>query len=361
MTLATTGSPRPADRRWRAVMARDARYDGRFVYAVRSTGVFCRPSCASRRPRRDRVTFFPSALAAEQGGFRACRRCRPAAAAADPRVALVRRACAALGAAPARVSLPALARSAGSTPARLRRAFVALLGVTPRQYAEARRAERLRAALRGGRGVSRALYDAGYSSPSRVYGRPLLGMTPATYARGGRGARIAFVVVPSPLGQLLVAATPRGLCRVALGDSAGMLERDLRREFPAAELRRDRRGLAVPVRRILARLAGRSEALDLPLDVRATAFQWRVWQALRRIPFGETRSYQDVARAIGRPRASRAVARACASNPVSIVVPCHRVVRSDGQPGGYRWGPARKRALLDGEADATGGAMRSGR
>ncbi len=361
MTLAAAGAHRPADRRWRAVLARDARYDGRFVYAVRSTGVFCRPSCASRRPRRDRVVFFPSALAAEQGGFRACRRCRPAGSTADPRVALVRHACAILDAAPARLALSALARATGATPARLRRAFVALLGITPRQYAEARRSERLRDTLRAGGGVSRALYDAGYSSPSRVYGRPLLGMTPATYARGGRGARVAFVVVPCRLGQLLVAATPRGLCRVALGDSAGVLERRLRHEFPAAELRRDRRALAVPVRRILARLAGRPTTLDLPLDVRATAFQWRVWQALRRIPIGATRSYQEVARAIGRPRAARAVARACASNPVSIVVPCHRVVRSDGEPGGYRWGPARKRALLDGEAEATGGIARAGR
>jgi AraC family transcriptional regulator of adaptative response/methylated-DNA-[protein]-cysteine methyltransferase len=334
------------DWRWRAVATRDARHDGRFVYAVRSTHVFCRPSCPSRRPRPERVTYFPTPDAARAAGFRACRRCRPGEAPRDPRAELVHRACRALDAAERPLGLAELARAVDAPADRLRRAFVALTGITPRQYADGRRAERLRRDLRAGRGVSRALYDAGYGSPSRVYGRPLLGMTPATYARGGRGAVIRYTIEACALGRLLVAATPRGVCRVSMGDDAARLIRDLRHEFPAATLLRDRRALGPAVRRILASVAGRPIALDLPLDVRATTLQWRVWDALRRIPRGTTRSYQAVARAIGRPRAVRAVARACASNPVAIIVPCHRVVRADGQLGGYRWGVERKRQLL---------------
>ncbi len=351
MTPTAPAPPAPtAEMRWHAVLARDARYDGSFVYAVRSTGVYCRPSCPSRRPRRGVVTFYAAPSAAEAAGFRACRRCRPNAAGSGPETEWVRQACAVLDRADGPVSLGALARTVGVRPEPLRRAFAALTGITPRQYAEARRTERLRRSLRAGRGVSHAVYGAGFSSPSRVYERPLLGMTPATYAKGGRGARITYVVAPCPYGRMLVATTERGVCRVALADRDDVLERDLRREFPHAEIRRDAAALQQALQPLLARIDGRPVALDLPLDVRATAFQSRVWTALRRIPFGETRSYGEVARAIGQPRAVRAVARACAANPVAIVVPCHRVVRADGEPGGYRWGVERKAALLASES-----------
>jgi AraC family transcriptional regulator of adaptative response/methylated-DNA-[protein]-cysteine methyltransferase len=347
--------------RWRAVLERDRRYDGVFVYAVRSTGVYCRPSCPSRRPRRERVIFFSAPDAAERAGFRPCRRCRPEnAAAADPRAALVRVACALIDAHPEIPVRPStLGARLGTSPHRLLRAFRAFLGISPRQYRDARRLERFKAALRHGRRgrVTPALYEAGYGSPSRLYERAhaQLGMTPATYGRGGRGMEIAYTVVPCPLGRLLVAATPRGICRIALGRRAGALARDLRAEFPAAAIRRDRGALAAWVAAILRYLDGRGRELDLPLDVRATAFQRRVWEALRKIPYGSTRSYSAVARALGQPRATRAVARACAANPAALVIPCHRVVRADGGLGGYRWGIARKRALLAAERARAGG------
>ena len=330
--------------RWKAVMARDRRFDGAFVYAVRSTGVYCRPSCASRRPRRTQVTFFPIPEAAEREGFRACRRCHPADVnGGDPAVALVREACRAIDA---------------STPLpgdrRLARAFKRILGITPRAYAEARRVARFKQELKRRKQVSPALYEAGYSSTSRVYERTheQLGMTPATYARGGAGVDIVFVTLSTPLGRLLVAATDRGVCRVMLGDSASKLEADLRGEFDAADVREDHSGkLEGYVEAILSYLEGTEPHLDLPLDIRATAFQRRVWQELKQIPFGETRTYAEVAKAIGQPQATRAVARACATNPTALVIPCHRVVRGDGELGGYRWGAERKKALLEKEQD----------
>ncbi|PYP73882.1 MAG: bifunctional DNA-binding transcriptional regulator/O6-methylguanine-DNA methyltransferase Ada [Gemmatimonadetes bacterium] len=350
MSPAAVASELSAARRWRIVLAHDRRYDGAFVYAVRSTGIYCRPSCASRRPRRAQVTFFSIPEAAEQAGFRACRRCRPGQAPApDPQVGLVREVCRQLDApsdAPAR--LVALSRRVGTTPHQLVRAFRRILGVTPRQYQDARRLSRFTAHLKERKRVSPATYAAGYSSSSRVYERAAaqLGMTPATYARGGRGMVIAFAAVPCPLGTLLVAATPRGICRVSLGHGAPELEAELRGEFPGAEIQRDRGDLGRWVAAILRYLDGREPHLDLPLDIRATAFQRQVWEALRKIPYGRTRSYAEVARAIGRPRATRAVARACASNPAALVIPCHRVVKSNGDLGGYRWGMERKQALL---------------
>lgn len=328
------------------MLARDRRYDGAFVYAVRSTGIYCRPSCASRRPRRDQVTFFPIPEAAEREGFRACRRCHPADAnGGDPAVALVRDACRALDE----------GRKPGGDAHRLARAFKRVLGITPRQYADARRVTRFTQELRRRKQVSPALYEAGYSSTSRVYERThaQLGMTPATYARGGVGVDISFVTVATSLGRLLVAATERGVCRVMLGDSAATLEADLRREFDAARVRLEKGGkLEGFVDAILSYLEGHEPHLDLPLDIRATAFQRRVWQELQRIPFGETRTYTEVARALGDPHARRAVARACATNPVALVIPCHRVVGEDGALGGYRWGVERKEALLEKERDA---------
>lgn len=336
-----------ADARWRAVQAHDRRFDGAFVYAVRSTGIYCRPSCASRRPRREQVTFFPIPEAAEQAGFRACKRCHPGdAPGTDPLVASVREACRAM--------------DAGKKPAgaahKLARAFKRVLGITPRQYADARRVTRFKQELRRRKHVSPALYEAGYGSTSRAYERThaQLGMTPATYARGGAGIDIVFVTVPTALGRLLVAATERGVCRVTLGERAAALEADLRLEFDAARVRQERSGkLEGYVAAILSYLEGREPALELPLDIRATAFQRRVWQELQRIPFGQTRTYTQVAKALGDPNARRAVARACATNPVALVIPCHRVVREDGALGGYRWGVERKEALLQQERDAS--------
>jgi AraC family transcriptional regulator, regulatory protein of adaptative response / methylated-DNA-[protein]-cysteine methyltransferase len=239
----------------------------------------------------------------------------------------------------------------GATPHRLLRAFRGVLGVSPRQYRDARRVDRFKAGLRQRGRVSPALYEAGYGSPSRVYERAdaQLGMTPATYSRGAVGTSIVYTVVPCPLGRLLVATTERGICRIGLGSDGATLEAGLRAEFPAADLRRDAGALARSVEQILRYLDGRLEHLDLPLDVRATAFQRRVWEALRKIPYGATRSYSEVARSMGRPQASRAVARACATNPAALLIPCHRVVRADGDLGGYRWGLGRKQALLERE------------
>lgn len=336
------------DERWRAVLGRDRGLDGAFVYAVRSTGVYCRPSCPSRRPGRRQVVFFGRAEAAERAGFRPCRRCRPREGARDPAVALVGRVCGAIaeGGDPA-----ALAAEAGMSARRLQRIFRRVLGLTPRQYADAAKIGRFKRTARTAKDVAAALYGAGYGSSSRLYERApeLLGMTPASYRRGGRGVRIAFAVGPCALGRVLVAASARGACAIAFGDGDAALEAGLREEFPHADIRRDARALEPWVRAVARHVAGEEPHLDLPLDVRATAFQRRVWEALRAIPRGETRSYGGLARAIGAPGAARAVASACAANPVAMAIPCHRAVRADGEAGGYKWGIARKRALIERE------------
>ena len=349
VTSAALHSPLSPDRQWRAVLDRDRRYDGTFVYAVRSTGIYCRPSCPSRRPRRTQVSFFPIPEAAEAVGFRACRRCKPASLTPDPEVGLVRDLCRALAAQPdRRLDLDALARLAGRGPQQVARAFRRVLGVSPRQYQVALQVRRLKTELKGRRHVSPAIYEAGYSSSSRVYERSNaeLGMTPAAYARGATGMRIAHAIVSTSLGRLLVAATERGVCHIALGDDPVQLERGLRAEFPGATSVGEEAQLGGWVRAVVRYLEGREPHLDLPLDVRATAFQRQVWNALRKIPYGETRTYSEVASAIGRPRAVRAVARACAMNPTALIVPCHRVVGKDGSTGGYRWGQERKKKLL---------------
>ena len=338
----------PGDTRWRAVLARDARFDRRFVYAVRSTGVYCRASCPSRRPRRGQVRFFRTPVAAERAGFRACRRCggRPVN---GEDAAMVACACRLLaGGEGERVTLARLASAVDTAPHTLLRAFRRVTGISPRQYAEALRMGRVKAELRRGRDVAGALYEAGFGSSSRLYEKAAahLGMTPATYRSGGKGMHIRYITTPCPLGRLLVAATDRGISALFLGDTDRPLESALREEFPRAELTRDTNGLRGWVRSIVQHLEGRQGQLDLPLDVQATAFQRRVWEELRRIPYGATRTYTEVARRIGQPSAVRAVARACATNPVSVVVPCHRVVREDGQLAGYRWGLDRKRRLL---------------
>lgn len=337
---------------WRAVATRDARLDGTLYYAVRSTGVYCRPSCPARRPRRERVAFFASADAAEQAGFRACLRCRPRERRADVKTSLVDRACRAIEAAAPRIpTLNELGAALETSPFHLQRTFRTAVGVTPRAYAMGLRADRFRSESRSGTTLLDAMFGAGYGSSSRLYenSNAELGMTPASYARGGAGASIAYTVARCDLGLLLVAATERGLCAVRLGDSATALERALRDEFPHATIRRDPGALAVQVEAVLRQLAGEPATHALPLDVRATAFQRRVWTHLRSIPPGEVRSYAEVASAIGSPRAARAVARACATNPVGVVIPCHRVVQGSGAPGGYLWGVSRKRALLDRE------------
>jgi AraC family transcriptional regulator, regulatory protein of adaptative response / methylated-DNA-[protein]-cysteine methyltransferase len=340
------------DARWTAVAGRDSRADGVFVYAVRSTGIYCRPSCPSRRPRPDRVEYFSSPADAAGAGFRPCRRCNPDGAAPDPvarkvatAVALIERADA--GREP---SLGALARRVGCSASYLQRVFVQVLGVSPREYAAARRLARFKAGLKDGRTILDATFDAGFGSSSRVYEQAsrALGMTPAQYRRGGAGLELSYATARCPLGVVLVAGTARGVSAVSLGDSADALVARLQAEFPRASVREDRHALRQALEAVLQHIDGRSTGVhELPLDIRATAFQRRVWSALQRIPPGARATYAEVVAMIGAPRSARAVARACAANPVAIVVPCHRVVPAAGGAGGYRWGAERKAALLE--------------
>ena len=353
---------------WQAVLARDAQFESSFVYAVRSTGIYCRPTCASRRPSRQQVAFYASPEAAEQAGFRPCRRCRPRGTAADSRSAqakLVERLCreieASLDEGDGAITLTTLSQRVGTNPYQIQRSFKRVMGITPRQYADAKRLARLKSRLQKGQDVTGALYDAGYGSSRALYERApsRMGMTPATYRKGGRGMRVGYTIADSPLGRLLVGATERGVCAVCLGASDKALEANLAAEYPRAEIRRDDATLAPWVTAFLSHLQGRLPHLDLPVDVRATAFRWRVWEELRAIPYGSTRSYSDVARAIGQPRAVRAVAHACATNPVAVVIPCHRVVGKDGNLHGYRWGLERKQQLLALERRTTENASAS--
>lgn len=365
-----TSALRNQDAYWHAVQRRDQGADGKFVYAVRSTGIYCRPSCSARKPARKHVVFFPSPEAAEQDGFRACRRCLPCAAhLLDPKAQLVARVCRAIDsqlnpalstgddANPnARLTLATLGASEKMSVYRLERVFRSVVGITPRQYARARRFGRLKTHLREGNNVTNSLHEAGFSSSSRLYeqAHAHLGMTPDTYRRGGKGMTIRYTIADSPLGRVLIGATKRGISAVYMGDSAASLESALRKEYPRANISKasnDR--LADWARKIVAHLRGQYPDLDLPRDVQATEFQIRVWEELRRIPAGITRTYAEVAQAIGKPTAIRAVARACATNPVSLVVPCHRVVRKGGNLAGYRWGIARKQALLELESKWT--------
>jgi AraC family transcriptional regulator, regulatory protein of adaptative response / methylated-DNA-[protein]-cysteine methyltransferase len=338
------------DWRWDAVSRRDPAQDGTFVYGVTSTHIFCRPSCPSRRPLRQRVRFFATADAAEAAGYRACRRCHPRSGQA-PVVRRVQVARQYLDEHPDEtVTLDRLGEIARMSPYHLQRTFKRLIGVSPKAYSNAHRLERMKHRLKKGDTVSRATYEAGYGSGSRVYeqARSELGMTPGNYRKGGRGMRVTYTVVSTSFGQLLVAATERGLCAVMLGDEISALEANLKREFPAATIAQGNGELKHYTEELIQRLAGQDRN-PLPLDLRGSAFQRQVWDALRRIPIGETRSYQAIAREIGRPSAARAVARACATNPVAVVVPCHRVVRQDGALSSYRWGMERKRLLLERE------------
>ena len=339
---------------WQAVLTRDKHSDGTFVYAVRSTGIYCNPSCAARRPRREQVVFFPQPEAAEQAGYRACRRCRPQEASVyQLQLEMVQHACHYIDThLEGPLTLEALGKEVSVSPYHLQRIFKRIMGITPRQYAQAYRLGQLKQQLKEGETVTTALYNTGYGSSSRLYEQApaQLGMTPAAYRQGGKSMHIGYAIVDCPLGRLLIAATEKGICAVSLGDSDAVLETALHSEYPAAEIQRDGVELSQWVSTLLNHLNGQQPQLDLPIDVQATAFQWRVWQALRAIPYGSTRSYSQVAQALGDPKATRAVARACASNPVAIVVPCHRVVREDGKLGGYRWGLERKQRLLAQEA-----------
>lgn len=340
--------------RWAAVLKRDRSADGAFVTGVLTTGIYCRPSCPARHPKRENVRFYGDAAAAERAGFRACLRCRPKDAAANPEATLVERVRRHLEERrDERVTLEELARVAGKSPFHLQRTFKRATGVTPRQYAASLRLDRFKAGLKGKESVTMALYEAGYGSSSRLYERSTerMGMTPGSYRAGGLGTEIRFATAATAIGTVLIGATERGVCSVKVGDNPAALERDLRREFPAATIRAGGDALDRWVRALTTHLAGDSPRIDLPIDARGTAFQWKVWEALRAIPYGETRTYREVARSIGAPRAARAVGHACATNPVAIVIPCHRVIREGGGLGGYAYGLAVKKTLLDSERE----------
>jgi AraC family transcriptional regulator, regulatory protein of adaptative response / methylated-DNA-[protein]-cysteine methyltransferase len=341
--------------RWAALKARDARADGRFVYAVRTTGVYCRPSCPARAARPENVTFHATCAEAEAAGFRPCRRCRPdEPALAERRAQAVARACRLIDAAETMPALVDLAQAAGMSPFHFHRVFRQVTGVTPKAYGQARRAGRVAETLREAESVTAAVYEAGYSAPSRFYAGEAerLGMAPSAYRRGGTGARIRFGVGACALGSVLVAATDRGVCAILLGDDPDALVRDLQDRFPAAEFTGGDAAFEDWMARVIGLVEAPRRGLDLPLDVSGTAFQQRVWAALRRIPVGSTASYAEIARAIGEPGAVRAVARACGANHIAVAIPCHRVVRSDGALSGYRWGVARKADLLAREGAA---------
>lgn len=340
-------SARKAAQYWRATLERDPRADGKFVLAVRSTHIYCRPSCPARRPLRRNVIFFRTREEAEKQGYRPCLRCRPNEIAASA-VLVARAAKSLVQSSEEGVHLSELARKLNSNAGTLRRAFRQVTGLAPRELAEALRVKRFKKLLRAGRNITDALYETGYGSSSRVYERSnaQLGMTPATYRKGGMGMKIEYTIAKSPLGKVLVAATERGVSAVYLGDAQNKLVAELHEEYPRAEISPATGSVRRWVREIVQRIEGKPAQVDLPLDLQATAFQRRVWQELQRIPRGATRTYSQVARALGRPKAVRAVARACATNPVSIVVPCHRVIREDGNLAGYRWGLTRKEQLL---------------
>lgn len=353
-----TSSEPPAlhpDEAWTAVRSRDAGYDGRFVFGVVTTGVYCRPGCAARTPKRENVLFFAGRAEAQVAGFRACRRCRPDD---DGPTAMQRTVDKAREYLDARldgtVTLKELAQATHTSAWHLQRSFRQHVGMTPREYVQAQRALRFRQNLRAGDTVSRATFGAGYSSTSRMYEHADAspGMTPSAYRRGGAGVRITYVIAATRLGRVLVAATERGVCAVSLGDDDATLEAALRREYPQAIIERAADGMQQHVDEVVACVEGTARDSRVPLDVQATDFQLRVWKALREIPPGETRTYLEVARSIGQPSAARAVARACASNRVAVLIPCHRVVRSDGDLSGYRWGVERKRLLLAAETGA---------
>ena len=340
---------RTDDERWEAVKRRDRVADGAFVYSVRTTGVYCRPSCAARLPRRENVQFHPTCDEAERAGFRPCRRCRPGKAdAAQRQAAAVAKACRLIENEPEMPSLNALAAAAGFSRFHFHRVFKAITGVTPKAYAEGQRGRRVREELKRQRTVTEAIYGAGFNSNGRFYAASsaLLGMTPKKFRAGGGGSEIRFAVGECSLGSILVATTDKGVCAIEFGDDPDALVRGLQDRFPQARLIGGDEGFERLVAKVVGFVEKPSTGLELPLDIRGTAFQQRVWQALRSIPPGRTASYAEIARRIGQPSAVRAVAKACAANAIAVAIPCHRVVRRDGASSGYRWGVERKRSLL---------------
>jgi AraC family transcriptional regulator of adaptative response/methylated-DNA-[protein]-cysteine methyltransferase len=353
-----------AEECWAALASRDTSADGAFVYAVRTTGVYCRPGCGSRMPRRENVAFYPTPAEAGAAGFRPCKRCRPSEGSVDARhVAAIGRACALIRARDALPSLTELADAAGISRFHFHRVFKQITGATPREWGKAYRLGRFAARLDAGESVADAVYGAGFGASSRAYEAAPngLGMTPGARRRGGKGETIRFTTVPTPIGQAIVAATSRGICMTALGDDPAHLEAELRQRFPAATLVAGDAALAGWAERIVAFITRPGAQPDLPLDISGTAFQAQVWRALVKIPPGRTATYSEIAAALGRPKAVRAVAQACASNKLAVLVPCHRVVRGDGELAGYRWGIERKRALLTREREAAAAGQATGR
>jgi AraC family transcriptional regulator, regulatory protein of adaptative response / methylated-DNA-[protein]-cysteine methyltransferase len=338
---------------WRAVVAHDASFDGKFYYAVASTGVYCRPSCAARRPKRENVSFFTATAAAERAGFRACKRCRPGEAPpARANAEKVAAACRLIETTDETLKLDALAEAVGLSPYHFHRLFKAATGVTPKAYASAHRRSRVRDRLGKSGTVTEAIYDSGFNSNGRFYAGAVeaLGMTPTDFRQGGRNQVLRYAIGACSLGQVLVAASQKGISAIMLGDDPEDLLRHLQGQFPRAQLISGDTSFERLVAKVIAFVDNPAKGLDLPLDVQGTAFQQRVWDALRRIPAGRTRTYTEIADEIGAPTAARAVAGACASNRIAVAIPCHRVVRSGGAISGYRWGVERKRALLDKEA-----------
>lgn len=350
-SMQATDAPAATDElRWNAVVARDAGCDGEFVFAVSSTGVYCRPSCPARRPRRENVQFFLRPELAEQAGYRACLRCHPRSLTRNLESDGVKAICRFIEQhLDEPLTLDRLGKEFHQSPFHLQRRFKRVLGITPREYADSCRLRQLKRNLQAGDSVTRAMYDAGYGSSSRLYERTAsqLGMTPDKYRRGAIAAAIRYTCADSPLGRMLIAATDRGICAIQFARSDAELIEGLKREFPFATRKLDDGGLRSWVDALLKHMHGKDLDSSLPLDIRATAFQRHVWAYLKSIPFGSTRSYSQVAQSIGQPRATRAVARACATNPVAVAIPCHRVVRADGSLGGYRWGIERKKTLLE--------------
>lgn len=342
--------------RWKALLHREQRAEGAFLYAVKSTGVYCRPTCPSRLPKRDNVVFFTSSSAAEAAGFRPCKRCSPRdPSAREHHMKAIVQACKLIEESEEHPRLQNLAAAVGMSSSNFHRLFKEIVGVTPKDYAATVRMVRLRTGLTQGSSITQTIYDAGFSSTSRFYerSRGMLGMTPSRYKKGAPGLRIHLAVAASFLGWVLVAATDLGICSIDFGDTPESLIARLRLRFPKAELRQDDSGFADWLSRVAALIEAPAHGLDVPLDIQGTAFQQRVWKALQGIPPGSTKSYAEIAAQIGKPTAARAVGRACAANRLAVVIPCHRAVRSDGSLGGYRWGIERKQRLLEREARET--------
>ncbi len=345
---ATTSDPR-----WASIVARDKNSDGDFYYSVKTTGVYCRPSCGGRLAHPENVQFHKTTDDAEKAGFRACKRCRPTGLSLTAKnSAKIAKACRMIETSEESIPLEKLAKAAEMSPYHFHRTFKTATGLTPADYAKAHRSERVRKTLSGGRSVTDAIYDAGYGSSSRFYesSNEVLGMTPTSFQNGGANTTIHFAIGESTLGSILVAKSDRGVCAVLIGDDPESLVNDLQDRFPKADLIGNESGYEEMVAKVVGLIEAPSVGLDLPLDIQGTAFQQRVWRALQRIPLGSTATYAEIAKQIGMPKAVRAVAQACAANSLAVAIPCHRVVKSDGKLSGYRWGVERKRTLLDREA-----------